>query len=51
VRAAAKNHAGVVVVTDPSDYDAILEQLKAGVVNGEARRALAAKAFAHVSAY
>lgn len=51
VRAAAKNHAGVVVVTDPSDYDAILEQLKAGAVTGEVRRALAAKAFAHVSAY
>ena len=51
VRAAAKNHAGVIVVTDPSDYDTIIAALKAGSVDGAQRRALAAKAYAHTSAY
>jgi len=30
VRAAAKNHAGVAVVTDPADYAKIIEELRAG---------------------
>jgi phosphoribosylaminoimidazolecarboxamide formyltransferase/IMP cyclohydrolase len=51
VRAAAKNHAGVIVVTEPGDYDAILEKLRAGDVELPFRRSLAAKAYAHVSAY
>ena len=52
VRAAAKNHADVTVVVDPSDYDEIAGHLRAGVaVPGEARARLAAKAFAHTSAY
>jgi phosphoribosylaminoimidazolecarboxamide formyltransferase/IMP cyclohydrolase len=51
VRAAAKNHAGVIVVTDPSDYDAVLDGLRTGSIDGATRRTLAAKAFAHVSAY
>ena len=51
VRAAAKNHAGVIVVTDPNDYTLIVESLKAGLVDLPMRRRLAAKAYAHTSAY
>ncbi len=53
IRSAAKNHAGVVVVVDPADYDTLLTELKA---EGDdlplaRRRALAAKAYAHTGAY
>jgi phosphoribosylaminoimidazolecarboxamide formyltransferase/IMP cyclohydrolase len=51
VRAAAKNFASVVVVTDPGDYDAVLGDIEAGGVSQQRRRALAAKAFGHVSTY
>ncbi|MGI8689073.1 MAG: bifunctional phosphoribosylaminoimidazolecarboxamide formyltransferase/IMP cyclohydrolase [Thermomicrobiales bacterium] len=51
VRAAAKNYPSVLVVTEASDYDRILAALRAGGVSVEERRALAAKAFAHVAAY
>ena len=51
VRAAAKNHASVAVVTDPADYGAVIEAAgKGGVEDGERLR-LAAKAFAHTAAY
>lgn len=51
VRAAAKNHAGVAVVTDPADYGAVIEAAgKGGFEDGERLR-LAAKAFAHTAAY
>lgn len=54
IRAAAKNHADVTVVTDPSDYEGLLEAL-AGEQKGEAavafRKKLAWKAFLHCSAY
>ncbi|HEX5369980.1 MAG TPA: bifunctional phosphoribosylaminoimidazolecarboxamide formyltransferase/IMP cyclohydrolase, partial [Dehalococcoidia bacterium] len=51
LRAAAKNYASVVVLCDPSDYDATLTSLKDGGVTQETRRALAAKAFQHVALY
>jgi phosphoribosylaminoimidazolecarboxamide formyltransferase/IMP cyclohydrolase len=51
VRAAAKNFASVIVVTNPNDYDAVLTDIEAGEVPQQRRRALAAKAFGHVSAY
>ena len=52
IRAAAKNHAYVTVVTDPADYDALLEAVDAdGSVGLELRRQLAAKAFARTAAY
>jgi phosphoribosylaminoimidazolecarboxamide formyltransferase / IMP cyclohydrolase len=52
VRAAAKNHAHVGVVVDPSDYEIVLEQLRSdGNLSESTRRALARKAFAHTSAY
>lgn len=51
VRAAAKNHADVVVVTDPEDYAGVLQALAAGGTNLEQRFALAAKAYAHTADY
>ncbi len=52
VRAAAKNHAHVGVVTDPSEYPAILEELRTGgSLSAETRRRLARAAFAHTAAY
>ncbi|MEY2431586.1 MAG: phosphoribosylaminoimidazolecarboxamide formyltransferase / cyclohydrolase, partial [Acidimicrobiaceae bacterium] len=52
VRAAAKNHAHVGVVTDPFDYDAVLDELRAdGALSIETKRSLARKAFAHTAAY
>lgn len=52
VRAAAKNHDHVGVVTDPADYGAVLAELRAGRTLSEATRVhLARKAFAHTSAY
>jgi phosphoribosylaminoimidazolecarboxamide formyltransferase/IMP cyclohydrolase len=51
LRAAAKNHASVIVLCDPADYEATLEALKAGDVPQDTRRALAAKAFQHVALY
>ncbi len=52
VRSAAKNHARVAVVCDPSDYDRVLGEIREqGEVSGETRAELAAKAFAHTAAY
>ena len=52
LRAAAKNHAHVVVVSRPEDYDTVLDELRAsGDVSGENRRSLAARAFATTSSY
>jgi phosphoribosylaminoimidazolecarboxamide formyltransferase/IMP cyclohydrolase len=53
IRAAAKNHDSVTVVTDPADYDRVLAELTAGegVVGAAMRRALARKAFAATAAY
>ena len=51
IRAAAKNFPGVVVLTDPADYETALQELLAGGVSEERRRDLAAKAFAHTAAY
>jgi phosphoribosylaminoimidazolecarboxamide formyltransferase/IMP cyclohydrolase len=51
IRAAAKNYRDLLVVIDPVDYPPLLDALRAGPVVESERRALAAKAFAHVSAY
>ena len=53
IRAAAKNHAHVAVVTDPSDYDEIVAALdaNAGKLPADLRRRLAAKAYARTAAY
>jgi phosphoribosylaminoimidazolecarboxamide formyltransferase / IMP cyclohydrolase len=52
VRAAAKNHAHVGVVVDPTDYPIVLDELRAhDELRAETRRHLARKAFAHTAAY
>ena len=52
VRAAAKNHAHVTVVTDPSQYGAVLAELiERGATSPETRRRLAQAAFAQSAAY
>ena len=53
LRAAAKNHAYVAVVTDPDDYAPLLAalELNFGSLSLEFRRRLAAKAFARTAAY
>ncbi len=52
LRAAAKNHAYVTVVTDPADYDKVVEEVKAnGDTTAETKRQLAAKVFRHTAAY
>src|SRR5207302_518352 len=53
VRAAAKNHAWVGVVTSPQQYGAVLEELRSrdATLSEETRRGLALEAFAHTAAY
>jgi phosphoribosylaminoimidazolecarboxamide formyltransferase / IMP cyclohydrolase len=62
IRAAAKNHAHVGIVTDPADYDEVLDELRAAAAGEGApgqgsalsdglRRRLARKAFAFTAAY
>ncbi|MFZ0665273.1 MAG: bifunctional phosphoribosylaminoimidazolecarboxamide formyltransferase/IMP cyclohydrolase [Acidimicrobiales bacterium] len=52
VRAAAKNHAHVGIVVDPSDYAVVLDELRSkGNLDMATKRALARKAFAHTAAY
>ena len=52
VRAAAKNHGSVAIVTDPSQYSGLLAELKErGSVGDETRRRLAAAAFRHTARY
>jgi phosphoribosylaminoimidazolecarboxamide formyltransferase/IMP cyclohydrolase len=53
VRAAAKNHAYVAVVTDPDDYASVLNalELNFGSLTLEFRKKLAAKAYARSAAY
>ncbi|HSC47578.1 MAG TPA: bifunctional phosphoribosylaminoimidazolecarboxamide formyltransferase/IMP cyclohydrolase [Gammaproteobacteria bacterium] len=52
LRAAAKNHAHVAVVTDHGDYARVLAELREQGGVGDALRAeLAAKAFAHTASY
>ena len=53
IRAAAKNHAFVTVVTDPADYEALLEEMDAqeGATTLALRQRLAAAAYAHTAAY
>ena len=51
VRAAAKNHADVAVLTDPAQYPGFLEALAAGGPDAALRQRLALAAFAHTAAY
>ena len=53
LRSAAKNHASVAVVTDPTSYDAILDEMRAndGATTLETRRKLALRVFQTTNAY
>jgi phosphoribosylaminoimidazolecarboxamide formyltransferase/IMP cyclohydrolase len=53
IRAAAKNHEFVTVLTDPADYAAVMEEMAGanGATTLALRRRLAAKAFARTAAY
>jgi phosphoribosylaminoimidazolecarboxamide formyltransferase / IMP cyclohydrolase len=53
IRAAAKNHAGVVVLVDPAQYAPLLEELhrSGGEVSADTRRRLALEAFRRTAQY
>ncbi|MGH7735071.1 MAG: bifunctional phosphoribosylaminoimidazolecarboxamide formyltransferase/IMP cyclohydrolase, partial [Gemmatimonadales bacterium] len=51
VRAAAKNHEHVAVITDPSRYVDVAAAVAGGGFTLEQRRRLAARAYAHTAAY
>ncbi len=51
VRAAAKNHQHVAVITDPLMYAAVLDAMADGGFTLEQRRRFAARAYAHTAAY
>jgi phosphoribosylaminoimidazolecarboxamide formyltransferase/IMP cyclohydrolase len=51
LRAAAKNHAHVIPVCRPSDYDLVLGELREGDVSVATRRELAVRVFATTAAY
>src|SRR5262249_32688530 len=53
IRAAAKNHGAVAVVTDPSQYGALLDELKrtGGALSDAARERLAQEAFRRTAQY
>jgi len=53
VRSAAKNHAFVTIVTDPTDYEGLVAELEetGGATRLDFRKAMAAKAFAATAAY
>lgn len=52
LRSAAKNHASVTVIVDPTDYTVVLDELSAsGETTFETRQRLAAKVFRHTAAY
>jgi phosphoribosylaminoimidazolecarboxamide formyltransferase/IMP cyclohydrolase len=51
VRAAAKNHAHVAIVVDPSDYAMLAEHVAGDGIDAAIRRRLAAKAFTHTATY
>jgi phosphoribosylaminoimidazolecarboxamide formyltransferase / IMP cyclohydrolase len=53
IRAAAKNHEFVAIVTDPAQYEAVIAELaeRAGTIGEKTRRDLAAQAFAVTAGY
>lgn len=51
VRAAAKNHAHVLVITDKSDYEPILKALQHNQNTKELRKEMMIKAFMHTASY
>ncbi|MCZ2126522.1 MAG: hypothetical protein LC099_01970 [Anaerolineales bacterium] len=51
IRAAAKNHERVTLVSDPADYATILDELRAGATSPQTRAKLAVKGFALTAHY
>ncbi|MEP7135788.1 MAG: hypothetical protein ABI904_12730 [Chloroflexota bacterium] len=51
IRAAAKNHERVTLVCDPSDYNSVLEEIRAGGITEKTRQRLAVKGFASTAHY
>ena len=51
VRAAAKNHANIAVITSPSSYDQVKKALALGGTTLKQRQRFASEAFAHTAAY
>ena len=51
VRASAKNHASVAIVTSPAAYDSVLEAVRSGGFTLAQRQRLAAEAFVHTATY
>lgn len=51
LRAAAKNHARVCVLSDPNDYAEFLQQLDKGKVTEKSRQLYALKSFEHTANY
>jgi len=53
IRAASKNHAHVTVITEPADYDRLLDEMdsRGGATSLDFRKSLAAKAYRRTGAY
>lgn len=51
IRAAAKNHGRVTILTDPSDYAEFLKEIEKGEVTEGSRNLYALKAFEHTADY
>ncbi len=51
IRAAAKNHSRVTILSDPEDYHTFLQELDKGDVTEESRQKHALKAFEHTADY
>lgn len=51
LRAAAKNHARVTVLSDPDDYPTFLQELENGDITEQSRQLYALKAFTHTADY
>ncbi len=51
IRAAAKNHNDVSVLTNPAQYTAFINELKSGCISEETKKKLAVEAFSHTAQY
>src|ERR1700761_6835961 len=51
LRAAAKNHTRVTILSDPTDYPEFLQELEKGEVSERSRKLYALKAFEHTADY
>jgi phosphoribosylaminoimidazolecarboxamide formyltransferase/IMP cyclohydrolase len=51
IRAAAKNHSRVTILSDPNDYHGFLQELGKGEISDSSRQRFALKAFTHTADY